>query len=482
MTESLSTHNSVQVSPIGVVGTGVMGASLARNLARNLNKPIAVFDLDQAKVDALVARHPEANLLGFSDLGAFVAALEHPQVVLLMVPAGKPVDASLTSLCELLEPGGIVIDGGNTHFTDTDCRVTFAAERGIKFIGMGVSGGEQGALWGPSLMPGGDPSVWEAISPLLEPIAAKADDGLPCVTLVGSGASGHFTKMVHNGIEYADIQLISEAYTLLRARGLSAAEAAAEFSRWNQGSERSYLLDSAAEVLATKDPETHEALVDHVLDHAKGKGTGAWTVMAAADHGVSVNVIAASFFARSASSAIAEREEWIKNSASVPATFDANRQTIRDAYFAARLIAYQQGMSLLVTASKEYGWGIQLAEVNRIWRAGCIIRAGFLDDISAVYRDNPECASFTAVEPFTSQMNEQIRSLRQVVAMASLGAVPIPALAAALNHQTMLRTARLPTSLVQLLRDYFGAHTFERTDAPGNFHIVWEGDRHQERR
>lgn len=482
MTESVSKNSAVQVSPIGVVGTGVMGASLAQNLARNLNKPIAVFDLDQAKVDALVARHPEANLLGFSNLEAFVAALEHPQVVLLMIPAGRPVDASLASLCELLESGGIVIDGGNTHFTDTDRRVAYAAERGVKFIGMGVSGGEQGALWGPSLMPGGDPSVWEAISPLLEPIAAKAEDGLPCVTLVGSGASGHFTKMVHNGIEYADIQLISEAYTLLRARGLSAAETSAEFGRWNDGAERSYLLDSAAEVLATRDPETGDALVDHVLDHAKGKGTGAWTVMAAADQGVSVNVIAASFFARSASSAIAERDAWIENAAPISMRFDASRDTIRDAYFAARLIAYQQGMSLLGVASKEYGWGIKLAEVNRIWRAGCIIRAGFLDDISVVYRDNPDCASFTAVEPFKSQMNERIRSLRQVVAMAALGAVPIPALAAALNHQTMLRTPQLSTSLVQLLRDYFGAHTFERTDAPGNFHIVWEDDRHQEQR
>lgn len=479
MTTSQTQGPMTRVSPIGVVGTGVMGASLARNLARSLNKPIAVFDLDQAKVDALVDRHPEANLLGFSDLSAFVAALDHPQVVLLMVPAGRPVDASLTALSSILEPGGIVIDGGNTHFTDTDRRVAYAAERGIKFIGMGVSGGEQGALWGPSLMPGGDPSVWEAISPLLEPIAAKADDGQPCVTLVGSGASGHFTKMVHNGIEYADIQLISEAYTLLRASGLSAAEVAVELDSWNRGRERSYLLDSAVEVLSTEDPEHHDALVDHVLDHAKGKGTGAWTVMAAADHGISVNVIAASFFARSASSAIAERQAWIEGGAAVFGRVDIEPATIRDAYFAARLIAYQQGMSLLATASAENGWGIRLAEVNRIWRAGCIIRAGFLDEISAVYRADPECPSFTAVEPFRSQMQERVLSLRQAVAAASLGAVPAPALAAAVNHQTMLMTPRLPTALVQLLRDYFGAHTFERTDVSGNFHIVWEDDRHQ---
>ncbi|MFT0848369.1 NADP-dependent phosphogluconate dehydrogenase [Actinomycetaceae bacterium L2_0104] len=472
---------SVAVSPIGVVGTGVMGASLARNLARNLNKPIAVFDLDRVKVDALVSRHPEASLVGFSDLGAFVAALEHPRVVLLMVPAGNPVDSSLSALCPLLGPGGIVIDGGNTHFTDTERRVAYAAEYGVKFIGMGVSGGEQGALWGPSLMPGGDPSVWEAISPLLEPIAARADDGRPCVALVGSGSSGHFTKMVHNGIEYADIQLISEAYMLLRAKGFSATEVAAEFESWNQGRERSYLLESAVEVLSTEDPEHHGALVDNILDHAKGKGTGAWTVMAAADHGISVNVIAASFFARSASSAVAERDAWVEGGAAVSGHVDVEAAAVRDAYFAARLIAYQQGMSLLATASVERNWGIRLSEVSRIWRAGCIIRAGFLDDISAVYRADPECASFTAVEPFRSQMLTRVQSLRRVVAAASLGAVPVPALAAALNHQTMLMTPRLSTSLVQLLRDYFGSHTFERNDASGSFHIVWEGDRHQVR-
>ena len=479
MTEFAAQGTNTRVSPIGVVGTGVMGSSLARNLARNLNRPIAVFDLDQEKIDALVDRHPDAALVGFSDLGAFVAALESPQVVLLMVPAGQPVDSSLSALCSLMEPGGIVIDGGNTHFTDTDRRVEYAAQRGVRFIGMGVSGGEQGALWGPSLMPGGDPTVWEAIRPLLEPIAAKADDGQPCVTLVGSGSSGHFTKMVHNGIEYADIQLISEAYMLLRASGFTASEIAAEFDSWNRGSERSYLLDSAVEVLSMLDPDHRDALVDHVRDHAKGKGTGAWTVMAGADHGVSVNVIAASFFARSASSSVTERDAWVKGGDVLPGTVEIDPATIRDGYFAARLIAYQQGMSLLATASAENGWGIRLAEVSRIWRAGCIIRAGFLDEISAVYRVNPDCPSFVAIEPFRSQMLERLRSLRRAVAAASLGAVPIPALAAALNHQTMLLTPHLPTALVQLLRDYFGAHTFERTDASGSFHVVWEGDRRQ---
>lgn len=464
--------------PIGVVGTGVMGASLARNLARNLNVPIAVFDLDRAKVDALVAAHPESNLVGFSDLSAFVAALAQPQVVLLMVPAGAPVDSSLKSLSALLDPGGIVIDGGNTHFTDTDRRVAYAAERQIRFIGMGISGGEQGALWGPSLMPGGDPTVWDVISPLLEPIAAKADDGLPCVTLVGSGASGHFTKMVHNGIEYADIQLIAEAYALLRATGLSPREISEEFDSWNEGAERSYLLGSAVEALATPDPGGTGPLVDLVVDTARGKGTGAWTVIAGADQGVSVSVIAEAFFARSTSSALPEREAWRDGADRREDPLEIDPAVIRDAYFAARIIAYQQGLALISAASDDYGWGIELAEVTRIWRAGCIIQAGFLDDISTIYKeaDHP---SFTAVEPFRSQLLERLPALQRTVADASLGEIPAPALASALHQQTMLATNPLPTALVQLLRDYFGSHTFERTDMPGNFHIAWEGDRSQ---
>ncbi|WP_165819887.1 NADP-dependent phosphogluconate dehydrogenase [Ancrocorticia populi] len=465
--------------PIGVVGTGVMGASLARNLERNLKQPIAIFDLNQEKVDVLLAQHPEADLRGFSEVGEFVGSLKHPQVVLLMVPAGKPVEAALASLCAELEPGAMVIDGGNTHYIETEKHIAYAAQHGIKFIGMGVSGGEQGALWGPSLMLGGDPSVWEALKPLLEPIAAKAEDGQPCVTLVGSGASGHFTKMVHNGIEYADIELISEAYTLLRSAGLTTKEVATELSSWNQGKNRSFLLESAVEVLSVKDPTHEGSLVDHILDQAKGKGTGAWTVMAGADYGVAVSIIGASTFVRSASSAVREREAWLHPEGEQTPRLNVSPTTIRDAYFTARLIAYQQGMSLLAAASAENNWGINLADISRIWRAGCIIRAGFLGDISAIYENDPESASFTATEPFRGQVIAGMHSLRQTVAGASLAAIPIPALATSLNHQTLLETPRLSTALVQLLRDYFGAHTFERTDAAGSFHIVWEDDRQQ---
>ncbi|PIB77557.1 NADP-dependent phosphogluconate dehydrogenase [Mycolicibacterium brumae] len=457
-----------------------MGASLARNLSRNVDGSVAMFDLDESKISALVAAHPEANLSGFSHLPDFVAALAVPRVILLMVPAGRPVDAVIESLTPLLTDGDIIIDGGNTHYPDTERRVAECAQNNLRFIGMGVSGGEQGALLGPAMMPGGDPTVWADIAGLLEPIAAKAEDGQPCVTLVGSGASGHFTKMVHNGIEYADLQLIGEAYALLRAGGRNAAECSEVFASWNTGEDRSYLLESAATVLAQSDPDTGGALIDYVLDHAKGKGTGAWTVIAGADEGVSVSVIAESLFARSISSATAERQAWAGDP--VSASADLPVDAVRDAYMAARLIAYQQGLALLATASETFGWNVALAPVVRIWRAGCIIRAGFLDAVSRVYAENPECVSFLSMEPFRGQLLERLPSLRQVAAEAILGNVPTPALAAAVNHQTMLMSGALPTALVQLLRDFFGSHTYERTDQEGNFHIIWEADRSQHRR
>lgn len=473
-------NENQQICPIGVIGTGVMGASLARNLARNLEAPVAVFDLDEARVRNLVEYYPGESLVGFSDLKQFTNALSDPRVILLMVPAGRPVDAVLESLEPLLDEGDIVIDGGNTHYLDTDRRVKWCGDRGIRFIGMGISGGEQGALLGPSMMPGGDPSVWEPISPLLEPIAAKAPDGTPCVALVGSGASGHFTKIVHNGIEYADLQLLAESYALLRARGMSPGEVAEEFSKWNKGKSASYLLESATAVLTATDPDTGEPLIDYVLDEAKGKGTGAWTVIAGAEEGVSVNVVAEAFFARSASSSRKERAAWVgTNVLGAPGEVDASTDQIRDAYLLARLISYQQGLNLLMEASKENGWNIDLANVVSLWRAGCIIRAGFLEDIMTIYKDSPTEPSVLTVYPFLSQVKERINPLREVVASASLAGIPIPALAAALNYQQMMITPSLPTALVQLQRDNFGSHTYERTDKPGNFHIVWEGDLQQ---
>ncbi|WP_448222315.1 NADP-dependent phosphogluconate dehydrogenase [Gordonia iterans] len=477
MAPSDTAPSSAAGAPIGVVGTGVMGASLARNLARHVDGPVAMFDLDQAKIDTLLAQHGDEGLVGFSDLPAFVGALSSPRVILLMVPAGGPVDAAIASLTPLLDDGDIVIDGGNSHYPDTERRVASCAENGIRFIGMGVSGGEQGALLGPALMPGGDPTVWADIAPLLEPIAAKADDGEPCVTLVGSGASGHFTKMVHNGIEYADLQLIAEAYAVLRAGGRTGAQVGEIFAKWNDGEGRSYLLESAATVLTQADPQTGGELIDKVLDQAKGKGTGAWTVIAAAEQGVSVSVIAEALFARSTSSAIDERTAWLGAADQVEPAVDLPVDQVEQAYLAARLIAYQQGLSLLRVASEHFGWNVEPARVVRIWRAGCIIRAGFLDEVSVVYAQHPDTPSFLTVEPFRTRLLDRLPALGAVAAAAIGGNVPVPAHAAAFNHQTMLMSGSLPTALVQLLRDFFGSHTYERTDSGGHFHIVWEGDR-----
>lgn len=465
----------------GVVGLGVMGANLARNLARNLDAPIAVYDLDPERSAALVVRHPELPLRAFDRLDEFAADLDTPRVILLMVPAGVPVDSATEALRPYLQPGDVIIDGGNSHFEDTERRVKHWAEIGVRFLGMGTSGGEQGALLGPALMPGGDPSVWNVLRPLFEPIAARADDGAPCVALVGSGGAGHFTKMVHNGIEYADLQLIAEAYSLLRASGMTVLETTEVFRDWNTGDDRSYLLDSTIEVLEQNDDLSSGALVEKVSDAAQGKGTGAWTVIAGAEMGVSVSIIAEAFFARSVSSSGTERDSWRGVAELAPPTVSLPVQTIRGAYLSARLLAYQQGLTLLGEASAQRGWNVRLDEVVRIWRAGCIIRAGFLDAVKQAYGQNPQGTLFLTQQPFLDQLIRAFPALQETVAAASIGSVFAPATAAALNHLTALRSRQLPTALVQLLRDYFGSHTFERVDVPGHYHVAWDSDRLQKR-
>ena len=460
---------------VGIVGLGVMGANLARNLATNLDDPVAVYDLNPASVNQLIVEHPELPLIGFTDLAEFAASLRAPSVILLMVPAGLPVDSAGRALLPYLKPGDILIDGGNSHYRDTERRIGEWAQAGVRFLGMGTSGGEQGALHGPSLMPGGDPGVWETISPVFEPIAAKALDGTPCVMLVGSGASGHFTKMIHNGIEYADLQLIAEVYTLLRAGGLSVEEVAEAFSEWNTGVDHSYLLDATVQVLSTADPLGDGALIELVSDQAKGKGTGAWTVIAAAELGVSASIVAEALFGRSFSSASSERIAWKQLGASAIDSVDLTPNTVGKAYMAARLFAYQQGLSLLHAGSAEYGWDVNLAEVVGIWRAGCIIQAGFLDTLREHYAKSADPVFLTS-SPFSEQIVGAASSLQQTVAQASMAGVPTPALSAALNYLAMARSDQLPTALVQLLRDHFGSHTFERIDRPGSFHLQWERD------
>ncbi len=477
VTDSFVPRSTTPDSPVGVVGLGVMGANLARNLAKNLDAPIPVYDINAQNVVNVVEENPDLPLEGFTDIQGFVEALASPRVVLLLVPAGGPVDSAVAALGPYLQEGDIVIDGGNSHFQDTARRVEHWDKAGVHFLGMGTSGGEQGALHGPSLMAGGDPSVWSRIKPVFEPIAAQADDGDPCVALVGSGASGHFTKMVHNGIEYADLQLIAEAYSLLRASGKSTQEVSETFAEWNTGDRRSYLLDSAVEVLGTADPLTDVPLVKVVSDAAKGKGTGAWTVIAGAELGVSVSIIADAFFARSTSSAQSERSAWLSATHRQEVSANLAPETIRDAYFSARLLAYQQGMNLLQEGSQSYDWGVNLVDVVKTWRAGCIIRAGFLGRMRELYVAEPDDPMFITKDPFKQQVLDALPALQQTVASASLAGVPVPATAAALNQLVMLRTGQLPTAVVQLLRDYFGSHTFERADRPGNYHVDWESGR-----
>lgn len=462
---------------IGVVGLGVMGANLALNLASNLREPIAAYDINAANVQRLVEGHPDLSLKGAASLNDFVSSLTSPRVVLLMVPAGPPVDVVTDELLGLLHEGDLIIDGGNSHYKDTQERVERCKSRGILFLGMGVSGGEQGALLGPALMAGGDPAVWEVIQPIFEPIAALAGDDLPCVALVGSGASGHFTKMVHNGIEYADLQLIGEAYALLRATGRTAAQAGEIFAQWNVGDDRSYLLDSVEQVLLMDDALGSGSLIDAVSCAAKGKGTGAWTVIAGAELGMSVSIIAEALFARSVSSARDERDAWLLQHEIIAKPVDLPIETVRDAYLAARLLAYQQGMTLLAAASNNYGWDVRLEDVVRIWRAGCIIRAGFLDKVRGIYQKEDATDLFVTDPAFYEQIIAGYAPLQEVSKAAAISSVHLPSTSAALNHLIALRSRTLPTALVQLLRDYFGAHTFERTDLPGSFHVSWESDR-----
>ncbi len=464
---------------VGVVGLGVMGANLARNLAANLSQPVAVYDLNPDSGPALTANFPDLPLRSFPELGEFVASLTTPRVIMLMVPAGAPVDAVMDSLAPHLQAGDIVIDGGNSHYPDTQVRVQKWAREGIRFLGMGVSGGERGALLGPALMPGGDPGVWQVIQPLFEPIAARTEDGAPAVALVGSGASGHFTKMVHNGIEYGDLQLLAETYSLLRARGMTVSEVADTFQQWNTGQHQSYLLDAIAGVLRQEDSLGDGFLVEVVSDAAKGKGTGAWTVIAGAELGVSVSIIAEAFFARSASSARAQRSAWRGAAPLAGATANIPVDTVRDAYLTARLAAYQQGLHLLDEGSDHYGWDVSLGDAVATWRAGCIIRAGFLGDVLETYRQDPGQPSFITKEPFVDQVVAGMPALGEAVAAGADASVPLPAMGAALNYLVAARLPKQPTAVVQLLRDYFGSHTFERDDRPGAFHVSWGGDRTQ---
>jgi 6-phosphogluconate dehydrogenase len=461
-----------------------MGRNLARNFARH-GYTVALHNRTSSRTTDTVAQFGrEGTFVPAATPQEFVQSLERPRRVLIMVNAGPATDAVIEEFAPLLEPGDMLIDGGNAHFKDTRRREARLREQDLHFVGMGVSGGEEGALHGPSIMPGGSQESYQALGPMLETISAHVD-GTPCCTHVGPDGAGHFVKMVHNGIEYADMQLIAEAYDLLRhAIGLTPAQAADTFRTWNTGRLDSYLIEITAEVLAHQDEATQKPFVDIVLDQAEQKGTGRWTVQDALDLGVPVNGIAEAVFARSLSGHAGLREAarqlpGPKPKASQPAEF---ADQVEQALYASKLVSYAQGWHMMAVGSREYDWDIDLGQMATIWRGGCIIRAVFLDRIRAAYAANPSLPTLLADEEFGKDLAAAQDSWRNVVGTATRLGIPVPGFSAALAYYDALRAERLPAALVQGLRDFFGAHTYRRTDRDGTFHTLWAADRTEEPR
>ena len=468
-----------QLAQVGVIGMAVMGSNLARNLAHRGFR-VALYNRTAARTDEVIALHGfEGDFVPSHDLADFVASLERPRRVILMVKAGGPTDATIDALVPLLEKGDIVVDGGNSFFQDTRRREQRLRDLGLHFVGAGISGGEVGALEGPSIMPGGSPESYEALGPILERIAADVN-GEPCCTYIGTDGAGHFVKMVHNGIEYADMQFIGEAYELLRALGLDHTEMADIFATWNTGDLDSYLIEITAEVLRKTDPRTGVPLVDVIRDAAGMKGTGTWTVQSALDLGTPVNTIAESVFARAISSS-PELRAAARAALHGPdrgirvADRDVFVEQVRQALWASKVVAYAQGLDEIRMAAAEYGWSIDIAEVARIWRAGCIIRARLLERIRSEYAAG-NLVTLLEAPSIVAGLTEAQEGWRTVVAEAVRAGVPVPGFSAALAHYDQARAPRLNAALTQGLRDYFGAHTYHRIDDEGAFHINWSTD------
>ena len=466
---------------IGVVGLAVMGSNLARNLASREGNRVAIYNRSVEKTNQLTSDHPEANFIAGETIDDFVASLAKPRTAIIMVQAGAGTDAVISQLAERFEAGDIIVDGGNALYTDTMRREKEISAKGIHFVGAGISGGEEGALKGPSIMPGGTKEAYATLGPILETIAAVAE-GEPCVTHIGSDGAGHFVKMIHNGIEYADMQLIAEAYDMLRqAGGFSPEEIADIFGEWNKGELESYLIEITAEVLRQKDAKTGKPLVDVILDAAGSKGTGVWTVQTALDLGAPVSGIAEAVFARSLSSQHAQRagKPELPAANQVWAVEDkpAFVEAVRRALYASKIIAYAQGFDAIRAGAKEFGWDINLGEVAKIWRGGCIIRAQFLNRITEAYRKDENLLSLLFDDYFVAAIAGTVASWREIVAMAALTGVPSPAFSSSLSYYDGLRAERLPAALVQGQRDFFGAHTYKRIDAEGTYHTLWSGDR-----
>ncbi|MFG2875546.1 NADP-dependent phosphogluconate dehydrogenase [Streptomyces sp. NPDC048337] len=478
---------STSTAQIGVTGLAVMGSNLARNFARN-GFSVAVHNRTAAKTEALVAEFGhEGAFVAATSAKEFVDALERPRRLVIMVKAGEPTDAVIREFAPLLEEGDVIIDGGNAHFEDTRRREKELRAQGIHFVGVGISGGEEGALLGPSIMPGGSKESYESLGPLLEKISAKASDGTPCTSHMGPDGAGHFVKMVHNGIEYADMQLIAEAYHLLReVAGYSPSKIAETFRTWNRGRLDSYLIEITAEVLAHTDAATGRPYVDIVTDAAEQKGTGRWTVQIALDLGVPVSGIAEAVFARAVSGhgdlrAASRGLAGPTASPLAPEQADAFAAQVEQALYASKIVSYTQGFHQIRAGSEEYGWGVDLGAVASLWRGGCIIRAAFLDRIRAAYDAQPGLPSLLADAGFAGEIGAAQEDWRAVLVAAVGHGIPVPAFSASLAYYDALRAERLPAALTQGQRDFFGAHTYRRTDREGSFHTLWSGDRSEVR-
>ncbi|OFO43392.1 NADP-dependent phosphogluconate dehydrogenase [Corynebacterium sp. HMSC073D01] len=467
---------------IGVVGLAIMGSNLARNFASK-GYTVAVYNRTFAKTQALMENHgSEGDFLPSETIEDFVASLEKPRRAMIMVQAGAATDAVIEQLADAMEEGDIIIDGGNSLFTDTIRREKAIRARGLHYVGTGVSGGEEGALHGPSIMPGGTEKAYESLGPLLESISAHVD-GEPCCTHVGSDGAGHFVKMVHNGIEYADMQVIGEAYDLLRrVGGLDTDEISEIFGEWNKGDLNSYLVEITAQVLAHKDAETGKPLVDVIVDAAGQKGTGRWTAKEALDLGIPVTGIGEAVFARALSSSLDQRaaaQDKLPSGTLSEEAVDKDQfvEDVRRALYASKLVAYAQGFDEILAGAKEYNWTIKPGELAKIWRGGCIIRATFLNRITDAFEKNPELPSLLLDPYFNGELDGLVDSWRRVVVEATKRGVPVPVFASSLSYYDGLRSNRLPAALIQGQRDFFGAHTYKRVDKEGTFHTLWSEDR-----
>lgn len=471
-------------SDIGLIGLAVMGENLALNMERN-GFTVSVYNRSEG-VEANVVpnfingKGKDKNFRGFTDVKSFVESLDRPRKIMMMIRAGAPVDIVIEQLLPFLSAGDIVIDGGNSNYEDSERRYAYLREKNIHFVGMGISGGEEGALNGPSIMPGGAVEAWQEIKDIYQKIAAKAEDGTPCCSWIGNGGAGHFVKMVHNGIEYGDMQLIAESYGFMRLmQGMDNDKMADIFADFNKGKLNSYLMEISAEILRHKDKDGNY-LVDKILDKAGQKGTGKWSVISSLEYGTPLNLICSAVYERCISSLKEQREKiaefYNKEEIKLPFDKEINKKLI-DSLYASKLISYAQGFALMYRVSKEKGWDLNLSEIAKVWRSGCIIRSGFLNDISTAYERNVNLENLLLDDYFKNEINDCLENWKNIVAVAILNGIPMSAFSSAINYFYSISTASLPANMIQAQRDYFGAHTFERVDSPRGvfFHENWTG-------